>query len=182
MGWTWDFGDGNSSSEQNPQYRYLLPRDYSVTLTVQDNLGEQNSTTQLLAVQNALPLLRLEIPQGVRDKGSAFSEYWIVPSELDISLDGGSSSDPEGLPLEFAWVVDGVNYFTPDVAIILGTGSHAVSLAITDAHGATVNGNWTVMAVVQPLLSLSPQTVNALTGEMTSFSATALQGLSLIHI
>ncbi|MEE3192145.1 MAG: PKD domain-containing protein, partial [Candidatus Thermoplasmatota archaeon] len=76
--WTWDFGDGNSSSEQNPQHRYLLPGDYSVTLTAQDNLGAQNSTTQLLAVANALPLLELKIPQGVRD-----SAYWIVPAELE---------------------------------------------------------------------------------------------------
>ena len=171
VGWTWDFGDGNSSSEHNPQYRYLLPGDYNVTLTVQDNLGAQNSTTQLLAVANALPLLELDIPQGVRD-----SAYWIVPAELEIGLDGGGSSDPEGLPLEFAWEVDGETYSTPDIAVILGTGIHAVSLAITDTHGATVNGNWTLMTVVQPLLSLSPQTVNALTDEMTSFNATALQG------
>ncbi|SVC83149.1 uncharacterized protein METZ01_LOCUS336003, partial [marine metagenome] len=171
VGWTWDFGDGNSSSEHNPQYRYLLPGDYNVTLTVQDNLGAQNSTTLLLAVANALPLLELEIPQGVRD-----SAYWIVPAELEIGLDGGGSSDPEGLPLEFAWEVDGETYSTPDIAVILGTGIHAVSLAITDMHGATVNGNWTLMTVVQPLLSLSPQTVNALTDEMTSFNATALQG------
>ncbi|MCH2440789.1 MAG: hypothetical protein MK220_05620, partial [Candidatus Poseidoniia archaeon] len=40
----------------------------------------------------------------------------------------------------------------------------------------SVSGNWTLLVVVQPLLTLSPQTVDALTGEMTSFSATALQG------
>ncbi len=171
VGWTWDFGDGNNSSEQNPQYRYLLPGDYSVTLTAQDNLGAQNSTTQVLAVTNALPLLDFAVPQGVRN-----GSYWVVPANLEISIAGSGSSDPEGLPLEFAWEVDGVNYFTPDIAVILGTGSHVVSLAITDTHGATVNGNWTLMTVVQPLLSLSPQTVNALTGEMTSFNATVLQG------
>ncbi|MEC8878027.1 MAG: PKD domain-containing protein, partial [Candidatus Thermoplasmatota archaeon] len=171
VGWTWDFGDGNNSSEQNPQYRYLLPGDYSVTLTAQDNLGAQNSTTQVLAVTNALPLLDFAVPQGVRN-----GSYWVVPADLEISIAGSGSSDPEGLPLEFAWDVDGVNYFTSDIAVILGTGSHVVSLAITDTHGATVNGNWTLMTVVQPLLSLSPHTVNALTGEMTSFNATVLQG------
>ena len=171
VAWSWDFGDGSGSSERNPQHRYLLPGDYDVTLIVQDNLGAQNSTTQLLAVANALPLLEFGISQGVRD-----GAYWVVPADVEITLDGSDSSDPEGLPLEFAWEVDGDTYSTADITVTFGAGSHAVSLAITDAHGATVSGNWTLLAVVQPLLALYPQTVDALTGEMTSFSATALQG------
>ncbi|MFQ5526666.1 MAG: PKD domain-containing protein [Thermoanaerobaculia bacterium] len=31
--WDWDFGDGGSSSEQNPAHLYALPGDYVVTLT-----------------------------------------------------------------------------------------------------------------------------------------------------
>lgn len=32
--WLWDFGDGGSSSDQNPSHEYVNPGDYSVTLTV----------------------------------------------------------------------------------------------------------------------------------------------------
>jgi PKD repeat protein len=32
--WSWDFGDGQSSTARNPSHTYLLPGTYSVTLTV----------------------------------------------------------------------------------------------------------------------------------------------------
>ncbi|WP_237055155.1 ExeM/NucH family extracellular endonuclease [Microbulbifer sediminum] len=37
--WQWMFGDGASSSEQNPRHRYTVPGEYTVTLLVEDNLG-----------------------------------------------------------------------------------------------------------------------------------------------
>ncbi len=35
--WSWDFGDGNSSSEKNPNHQYFKPGNYAVKLTVKDN-------------------------------------------------------------------------------------------------------------------------------------------------
>jgi PKD repeat protein len=32
--WSWDFGDGNSSNEQNPVHTYLLPGSYDVALKI----------------------------------------------------------------------------------------------------------------------------------------------------
>ena len=34
VGWTWDFGDGNASDEQNPVHAYETGGDYIITLTV----------------------------------------------------------------------------------------------------------------------------------------------------
>lgn len=34
--WLWDFGDGTTSTEQNPSHTYLSPGEYEVTLTVTD--------------------------------------------------------------------------------------------------------------------------------------------------
>ena len=34
--WLWDFGDGNTSTEQNPIHTYLVSSNYTVTLTVTD--------------------------------------------------------------------------------------------------------------------------------------------------
>jgi PKD repeat protein len=39
--WSWDFGDGNISSLQNPQHNYSVKGDYTVNLTVTD---DNNST------------------------------------------------------------------------------------------------------------------------------------------
>ncbi|MCX2781695.1 ExeM/NucH family extracellular endonuclease [Microbulbifer thermotolerans] len=43
VGWHWDFGDGETSSEQNPSHRYREPGSYTVTLNVEDNSGARAS-------------------------------------------------------------------------------------------------------------------------------------------
>ena len=44
--WLWNFGDGNTSTEQNPQHQYTIPQLYNVTLTVTDNKGKTDSITK----------------------------------------------------------------------------------------------------------------------------------------
>ncbi|MBK8474544.1 MAG: PKD domain-containing protein [Sphingobacteriales bacterium] len=44
--WQWDFGDGNSSTEQNPVYTYETDGTYSVSLTVCNDVG-CTETTQI---------------------------------------------------------------------------------------------------------------------------------------
>ncbi|WDN90782.1 hypothetical protein BuS5_03753 [Desulfosarcina sp. BuS5] len=39
MSYLWNFGDGTTSSEQNPSHVYTAPDTYNVTLTVTDNEG-----------------------------------------------------------------------------------------------------------------------------------------------
>ncbi len=45
ISWFWDFGDGSSSTDQNPSHTYQTSGTYSVTLTVTSDFGCQNSTT-----------------------------------------------------------------------------------------------------------------------------------------
>ena len=47
--WTWEFGDGNTSIEQNPFYTYHQPGNYTVNLTV-SNAHDSNSTNQTILV------------------------------------------------------------------------------------------------------------------------------------
>ncbi len=48
--WSWDFGDGNSSTEQNPTHVFATAGTFNVTLTVTDNGGLQSSIAQDVTV------------------------------------------------------------------------------------------------------------------------------------
>lgn len=38
--WLWNFGDGNTSTQQNPVHQYTAPGTYTVSLTVTNNMGQ----------------------------------------------------------------------------------------------------------------------------------------------
>lgn len=44
--WEWDFGDGTSSSQQNPQKSYSTPGFYGITLKVTSSAGCENQITR----------------------------------------------------------------------------------------------------------------------------------------
>ena len=48
--WSWRFGDGGTSSVQNPSYSYQASGTYSVWLQVTDEHGQQSSTTRTVTV------------------------------------------------------------------------------------------------------------------------------------
>ncbi|MFH1320560.1 MAG: PKD domain-containing protein [Bacteroidota bacterium] len=50
VSWEWDFGDGNTSTIQNPEYLYGSDGTYNVTLTVTSNNGCLNTTAQQVII------------------------------------------------------------------------------------------------------------------------------------
>lgn len=50
--WSWDFGDGNTASEQNPVHAYAANGTYIVALTVTDDLGATGATSQAVTVND----------------------------------------------------------------------------------------------------------------------------------
>lgn len=45
--WSWNFGDGSTSTQQNPTHTYSNPGTYSVTLTATNNCGNSATTIKL---------------------------------------------------------------------------------------------------------------------------------------
>lgn len=59
-------------------------------------------------------------------------------SEAHVTLDGSASSDPDGDALTFEWSEGGVVLGnSPMLNITLVSGTHAITLRVTDAHGAS---------------------------------------------
>ncbi len=52
--WSWDFGDGNTAEGELEfaEHEYTLPGSYTVRLTVEDELGEQASTSRAVEVED----------------------------------------------------------------------------------------------------------------------------------
>lgn len=55
VSWDWDFGDGGSSTAQNPTHTWTSVGTFDVTLIVEDNDGATNSVTQPVSVEAADP-------------------------------------------------------------------------------------------------------------------------------
>jgi len=75
INWFWTFGDGSTSTLQNPLYTYLIPGIYTVTLTVMDQ-NYQTSTkvrTDYISVLERVETLALNSPESL-SFGSVYLE------------------------------------------------------------------------------------------------------------
>lgn len=63
ISWAWDFGDGTTSTDQNPVHTYSSPGAYTVALTVGDGVGQAVRThVQMINVVDGKPTRRTYVP------------------------------------------------------------------------------------------------------------------------
>jgi PKD repeat protein len=63
--WSWSFGDGGTSTEQNPSHVYTTPGVYDVSLSVSDGCGSNTQTKSgAITVQNACDTAAYSIADG----------------------------------------------------------------------------------------------------------------------
>jgi PKD repeat protein len=55
--YSWDFGDGQSSTQQNPSHTFNSSGNYTVTLTVTDSNNDQDSDSLIITVTDPVPSL-----------------------------------------------------------------------------------------------------------------------------
>jgi len=82
-GWLWDFGDGNTSTQQNPTHTYATDGFYTVTLTVSD--GGTNSDSISQEITAGTPPVTY-----CSSEGSNYSTEWIAGVQI------GSFSNTSG--------------------------------------------------------------------------------------
>lgn len=70
----WEFGDGITSSEINPVYKWELPGNYRVTLYARNDIGCMDSTSR--AWYKIIPDLVLDIPNAFSPNGDGINDRW----------------------------------------------------------------------------------------------------------
>jgi len=73
VGWSWNFGDGGTSTLQNPSHTYSRDGTYAVMLTVTDNDGATNSASQSMTVSNSSAGITLSA-MGHKVKGVQYAD------------------------------------------------------------------------------------------------------------
>lgn len=72
VSWEWDFGDGNSSTEQNPKHTYINHGTYSIKL-VADNFGCADSVIKAITINEPLVFY---VPNAFTPDGNPFNEVF----------------------------------------------------------------------------------------------------------
>ncbi|UCE35890.1 MAG: PKD domain-containing protein [Thermoplasmata archaeon] len=84
VSWDWKFGDGGTSTFQNPSHTYGDNGDYNVTLTVKDDDGSVSVITYTVTILNADPIVNAGNDQSTYEGTSvSFSGAFTDPGWLD---------------------------------------------------------------------------------------------------
>jgi len=127
--WLWDFGDGSTSSEQNPSHTYAAAGTYEVSLTV-SNSGGSDSTSMDVTVEEA-GMAELDhlyfFPAAARAAGAEGSFFL---TDVSVNNSGGSMAT-----FTFMWLPRGIDNSeaTRSELFQLGAG---VSATYADVLGA----------------------------------------------
>ena len=128
VSWSWDFGDGNSSTLKNPSHKYDDNGTYTVTLIATDDDGASDSTSQQIKVLNAAPTASFRV---------SFENVTILVNDEIQFTD--SSKDLDGNIISWHWDLgDGTTSTEKQlIHVYSSNGVYKVLLTVTDNDGAS---------------------------------------------
>ena len=141
--WLWDFGDGNSSTDQNPSHTYASAGTRTVTLTATNSVGSTMASASVTAL--APPDLTPSAPTVPDQNATAGSPF-------SVTLAVGTGGDP---PLSYAvsgrpaWLA-----FNTTSRVLSGTptaaGTHTLRYVVTDDDGDSDTDEFTLTVRAAP--------------------------------
>jgi gliding motility-associated-like protein len=162
--WLWDFGDGSTSTQQNPLHQYTTPGEDSVTLTVTTSGGCQNTITKPSLIEIRETTVTLNLPQG----GCVPFSY--TPQATISTLDSIASylwsfGDGTTSPLK-----------DPPAHLYNSTGKYEVSLTVTTVSGCVIVSKVTdgILVGTPPTVSFTVTPQDACASEIFYFTGNAV--------
>jgi PKD repeat protein len=147
--YSWDFGDGTSGLGIGNFHRYMMPGNYTVTLTVTDNSGLTNSTGRVFRVllPTAAPTAYFQVgaPQplfpGVAAYFGADGSSTQYGTLVSYAWDFGDGSTEEGIQTSH---------------IFASSGTYRISLTVTNSWGASASASQYLSVAAVPEIPLVP--------------------------
>ena len=131
VSWSWNFGDGSSSTEQNPTHQYSSSGGYRITLTVTDNEGKTDTEWLYKYIYPNSP-----------PRAQAGGPYNGRPDAL-VTMDGSGSYDSDGSIVGYRWDFNNDWVYDTDWSIsptvtysYTSMGYHIVRLQVKDDDGS----------------------------------------------
>lgn len=118
--WSWDFGDGATSTAQNPSHTYSAAGYYDVTLTVTDNNSSSSSLTKTDYIKVAISTpnsydLTFNVSDGVNGQDLTIGNNAEGTDGFDFGLDQNAPPNPPSGNFFANLILDGGNLVYTDI-------------------------------------------------------------------
>jgi|GEM_PF-1089203 len=110
--WNWNFGDGTSSTQQNPEHQYLQEGKYKVTLTASNTAGSNTTTKEnyIKVVRKPVANFTSNVTTGRVPLSVQFTDFSQNATELNWNFgDETNSSDQRPVHVYFSVGIYNVN-------------------------------------------------------------------------
>jgi len=124
--WRWDFGDGGTSTQRNPQYTYRTPGNFTVTLTITNDKG----CTKLVTKPNFVDIIQGVVPSFTNTNPTECA----APAAVQFT---NRSTGPG--TLSYHWIFGDGNTANSEHSAntYQANGTYRVSLGVTSSLGCT---------------------------------------------
>ncbi len=124
--WSWDLGDGNASNVQNPSHSYAADGSYVVQLTVTDDDGAPDTTSQIVTVSSG----------GGAGNAAPVANFAYDCDGRNCAFDSSASTDDQDITAHGWDFGDGSGSNEPNpVHIYASQGNYTVVLTVYDQQG-----------------------------------------------
>jgi PKD repeat protein len=175
--WLWDFGDGSTSTLQNPAHYYTSSGTYTVSLTVTNCAGSDQAT-----ISNYITITKPDDP-------IVTNGYSCVPASLNLSVSGSGTLNWYDAETGGTLINTGTNYTTPFLSTTTTYYVQAVNASTVQSAGKpdnsgggannTGSSNYIIFDSYAPITLISvvvyPSTSGNRTIELRNSSGTVLQ-------